>query len=48
MFIFRLLNIMVGQNISYNDKERSSAQKGLGVKSVCFIKDCSLFQRSYN
>ena len=47
MFIFRLLNIMVGQKISYNDKARSSARKGLGAKSACIIKDCSLFQRSY-
>ena len=38
MFIFRLLNIIVGQKISYNDKARSSAQKGLVEKSACFVK----------
>ena len=48
MFIFKLLNIMVGQKISYNDNARSSARKGLGAKSACFTKDCSLFQRNYS
>ena len=38
MFIFGLLNIMVGQKISYNDKERSSAWKDLGAKSACLQK----------
>ena len=38
MFTFKLLNIMVGQKISYNDKARSSARKGLGAKSACFTK----------
>ena len=48
MSIFRLLNIIVGQKISYNDKVRSSARKGLGAVSACFTKDCSLFQGSYS
>ena len=30
MFIFRQLNIIVGQKVSHNDKARSSAWKGLG------------------
>ena len=50
MFIFGLLNIIVGQKVSHNDKARSSAWKGLGklriseCKNACFIKDFPLFK----
>ena len=45
MFIFRLLNIVMDQKVSYNDKARGLARKDLGAKSACFTKDYSLCQK---
>ena len=38
MFICRLLNIIVGQKVSHNDKARSSARKGLGKLRILECK----------
>ena len=42
MFIFRLLNIIVGQIVSLNDKARSSARKGLGKLRISECKNACL------
>ena len=48
MFIFRLLNIMVGQKISYNDKERSSMQKAhVSQKIVLYFKGVTVNTENY-
>ena len=39
---------MVDQKINYNNKARSSAQKGLGVESARFTKDRYLFQKDHS
>ena len=42
MFIFRLLNIIVGQIVRLNDKARSSARKGLGKLRISECKNACL------
>ena len=49
MFIFRLLNIMVGQKISYNDKARSSVQKThVSQKIVLYFKGVTVNTENYS
>ena len=49
MFIFRLLNIMVGQKISYNDKARSLVQKAhVSQKIVLYFKGVTVNTENYS
>ena len=44
MFIFRLLNIIVGQKVSHNDKARSLARKGLRKLRISELKKCMFYK----